>query len=666
MTRPDNSLALYNDDAPETAHALWAHPITTGGLMGGLWGDGQVPSSAEAGDAYEGKLPGSVILNGILYYQRTDTRRETAPAIIQVDLHTGEESMFRNNTILSFGQIFYFNSYNYDGTYSYIWSISGSTYTAYDPFTGNQQMQITNVPSGTRFFGPSGEFLILQIDYARGWMALWNETDCGLQNAAVGTPDYGSWGNTAHGNADPTPNDGLGPFLNGTNPRCYTWNVTIPKTLSVPTSGIGGAALKIYVEDRIVGMMFNRTYVNVWALDISPGHEGAVLFNKNWSPPAEWNDGSNTLAYTQATNYVKDSTYGNGVIGIWDKELRRHYGFSVQTGDYLWQTDSEIYLDAYGWGNAEHTWYFAYGKLYSVGVGGILYAYDLSTGKTAWTWAMSDPYKEPVTGENWWGWIDVIADGKIYIGTLEHSAEQPVPRGGPYACINATDGSQIWRVNGMYRQTRWGGNGIIGDSIIATMDTYDQQVWAIGKGPTALTATVSPKVTVQGSSILVEGMLTDTSPGTNDLVMKERFPNGVPAVSDESQSAWMLYVYKQFERPNNATGVPVIVDVIDANGNFRNIGTATSDANGVFSLDWKPDIPGKYTVYVTFAGSKAYWGSFAQSAFVIDASPAATAAPTATPTSVSEQYFIPMSVGILVAIIVIGAILALLLLRKRP
>ena len=225
VARPDNSLALYNDDAPETAHALWAHPITTGGLMGGLWGDGQVPSSAEAGDAYEGKFPGSVILNGILYYQRTDSRQEQAPAIIAVDLHTGEEWLFKNNTVLSFGQIFYFNSYNYDGTFSYIWSVSGSTYTAYDPFTGNQQIQITNVPSGTRFFGPSGEILILQINYANRWMALWNSTDCGLQNAEKGTPDYGSWGNTAHGRA--LQNRGL----NGTNPRSYTWNVTIPAGL---------------------------------------------------------------------------------------------------------------------------------------------------------------------------------------------------------------------------------------------------------------------------------------------------------------------------------------------------------------------------------------------------------------------------------------------------
>ena len=36
VTRPDNSLALYNDYAPETAHALWAKDLTTGGIAGGL------------------------------------------------------------------------------------------------------------------------------------------------------------------------------------------------------------------------------------------------------------------------------------------------------------------------------------------------------------------------------------------------------------------------------------------------------------------------------------------------------------------------------------------------------------------------------------------------------------------------------------------------------
>ncbi len=36
--------------------------------------------------------------------------------------------------------------------------------------------------------------------------------------------------------------------------------------------------------------------------------------------------------------------------------------------------------------------------------------------------------------------------------------------------------------------------------------------------------------------------------------------------------------------PTNATGVPVNIDAIDANGNYRNIGTATSDTTGALSL----------------------------------------------------------------------------------
>ena len=660
VARPDNSIVDFNADAPETAHVLWANQLTTGGMAGGLI-DG-IPAASDTGDAYEGKFPGSIILNGILYYQRTDTRRETAPAIMAVDLHTGEEWMFRNNTVLNFGQVLYFNSYNFDGVFTYVWSVSGSTWTAYDPFTGNQQMQITNVPSGTRVYGPSGELLIYQINYQKGWMALWNSTDCGLQNAKIGTPDYGSWGNTAHGNADPTANDGLGPYLNGSNPRCYSWNVTIPTDLSA-------TGTKIYTDNRIVGLFVNQTKVRVWSLNLenlnSASTQATELYDEWWNAPAEWIEGTNTMAYVGATNYVTDSTDGDGVIGVWDKELRTHYGFSVTTGKYLWATNSEIYLDSYGWGAMEHTWYYAYGKLYSVGVGGILYAYDLETGDTAWTYTMTDLYGEPITGNNWWGWIDLIADGKVYLGTLEHSAENPLPRGAPYMAVNASNGAEIWRVNGMFRETRWGGNGIIGDSIIATMDTYDQRVYAIGKGPTALTTAASPKVTVQGSSVLVEGTVTDISPGTQDDALALRFPNGVPAVSDESQSDYMLYVYKQFEHPSNTTGVPLTVDVIDANGNYRTIGTTTSDATGAYSFDWTPDVPGKYTVYVTFAGSDAYYASFAQSAFVVDAAPEATAAPTDKPASMADLYFVPMSIGMIVAVIAIGAILALLLLRKR-
>ena len=144
-----------------------------------------------------------------------------------------------------------------------------------------------------------------------------------------------------------------------------------------------------------------------------------------------------------------------------------------------------------------------------------------------------------------------------------------------------------------------------------------------------------------------------------------RFLNGVPAVSDASQSQWMLYVYKQFERPINATGVPVTISVIDANGNYRTIGTTTSDSNGQYNFAGSQTFSGTYTVYATFAGSAAYYASAASSAFVVD-QPVATASPsqdTAGP-SMSEQILLPAIAGLFVAIIIV-IVLAILILRKR-
>ena len=88
----------------------------------------------------------------------------------------------------------------------------------------------------------------------------------------------------------------------------------------------------------------------------------------------------------------------------------------------------------------------------------------------------------------------------------------------------------------------------------------------------------------------------DKSGGTTQDVITTRFPNGLPAVSDDSMEAWMEYAYQQQIRPTNATGVEVSLDAVDPNNNFVHIGTATSDATGYFSLRVTPDVPGKYTI----------------------------------------------------------------------
>jgi outer membrane protein assembly factor BamB len=329
----------------------------------------------------------------------------------------------------------------------------------------------------------------------------------------------------------------------------------------------------------------------------------------------------------------------------------------------MWVTESEHYLDWYGWGAAEHTWFVYKDHLFSTGVGGILYAYNIADGTTDWTYNLDDPYNEPVTGIRWWGWITLIADDKVYLGTVEHSAEQPLPRGAPLACINASNGAEIWRVNGMYRATRWGGNAVMGDSIYATMDTYDQRVYAVGKGPSATTISCNDNVVGIGEQVMVSGYVTDISPGTEEYSLTARFPNGVPAVSDDNMSDWMLYVYKQFVKPSDIIGVDVAITLIDPNGNTPEAGTVTADEDGFFKLMFEPEVPGEYTIVATFCGSDAYWGSVAKTAVGVVDVPT-TPPPTEAPADPTGTLVTGFGIGIIIAVVVIGLVIIMMLRRR--
>jgi hypothetical protein len=148
--------------------------------------------------------------------------------------------------------------------------------------------------------------------------------------------------------------------------------------------------------------------------------------------------------------------------------------------------------------------------------------------------------------------------------------------------------------------------------------------------------------------------VTDISPGTERYALKARFPEGVPAVSDESQSQWMKYVYMQVSKPTNTTGVMVSLDTLDPNGNYIHIGNTISDANGKFCYQWVPEVPGKYTVYASFPGSNSYYSSTSET-FIAVEEPEATATPTEKPqASVADTYFIPAVAGLFIAIILLG------------
>ena len=127
----------------------------------------------------------------------------------------------------------------------------------------------------------------------------------------------------------------------------------------------------------------------------------------------------------------------------------------------------------------------------------------------------------------------------------------------------------------------------------------------------------------------------------------------------------METVYEQQPMPNNITGVPVTLSVIDSNGNSRQIGTTTTNAMGTYGFTWTPNIAGNYTVIATFAGSGSYYGSSAETYFYASNVPTGVPTTTAQANIATTGDIVTYLVVAVIAIIVAIALVGLLLLRKR-
>lgn len=184
--------------------------------------------------------------------------------------------------------------------------------------------------------------------------------------------------------------------------------------------------------------------------------------------------------------------------------------------------------------------------------------------------------------------------------------------------------------------------------------------------------------------------MTDIAAGAKQRVDSGEF-NTVPAMSDESMGVWMQYIYMQKPKPSSATGVAVHLTAIDPNNNIEDLGNATTDSSGLYSLLWTPPVPGKYIITATFEGSASYWPSSSETAIGVTkaASPAVTpttvptvaptqiiAPPTSTPAQTSSspspavappESGVPTTtyIAIVAAVIVIAVIAAAIVLRRR-
>ncbi len=645
---------------PNSAHIMWTKPIQDGGVVGGS-NVGLEGNTFYQGGSYNHRYSNPIIMHGRIYYREPFGLAGSAGDTVAVDLRTGQEVWRRDDLpTLSFGYYYDADTPNQHGVFYEGILFSSNFARAFDPRTGNPLFNVTNVPSpptvsqvegGGVALGPKGEHLRYIIQNAGttanpDWRLLqWNSSK--LWNLDALTPSIPS-------------------EVNASTPNRYDWNVSINSwRIGMSSVNLVGS----FIDDIILGYNGTLPYwdnqateYTMWAISLKPESRGQLLWMKTYVAPQG------------VAIQMRSADPTARVFVTYHKETLSYYGYSLDNGEKLWgPVEMQEPFSFFAGAPASNPMrvgsaVVAYGNLYLSGYGGVLYAVDLKTGNLLWTYGNGGAGNSTFTGLGTpWGnfpvFIGAIADGKVYLFTNEHSPNTPQYKGALIRAINATTGQEIWTLSGWGEgESFMGGNGAVADGFYTYINTYDMQIYTVGKGPSATTVSAPDIGITAGSSLTIKGNVMDISAGTKQNEQVARFPYGVPAVSDDSQRAWMEYVYMQKPRPMDATGVDVILSVIDPNNNTYDIGTATTDSSGTFSFRWVPQIPGKYSVIAKFAGTESYWSSFAETALSVDEAQQAT--PTQPPQvnlPPTEMYFAVSTAAIIVAI----AVATILLLRKK-
>ncbi len=620
--------------APESAHIMWATPIWAGGIMDERFGNIGYQTAH-----YEGlEFNPPIIMNGKIYYTTPAGAAPTYGWHCR-DLYTGEYLFFHNTTgpvtnvgggfdysgeirgeKLSFGQVYNYESPNQHGGFPYLWSLYGSdptTLMMFDAETGNWICSINNAPvatdmfggvslAGTQVYGKEGsitQYIIAGTPNPMGpffpdtppfYLQIWNTSRAIWYEDFYAANEYWMW------------RPELGVTFDGNNG--YSLNVSIPE--------LPGSVRAIREGEFIIGGDGGKnnqdglTLGNMWALSLEEGQEGTLLWNYTYTPP-----------YSVVPDVVGGGFFGGGLMTLSavDPEddvflfsetmTRKWWGFNLTTGEQIWETDPEPDMNFYG---TFATPPIYQGKFFSSGYGGELIAYNLTTGDIEWKYtAAQEGYESPYG--NYPIGVACISDGKIFLTSSEHSPTQPLWRGSKIRCINATDGEEIWSINhwaiGPGQSAQGSGSGVfISDGHLVSLNAYDNRIYCYAKGPSETTVSASPKVSAWGSSVIVEGTVTDQSPGAM----------GAACIADEYMTDWMEYLYMQQACPQNAMGVEVKLEALDPNGNFYEIDRTTCDQTGYYSFMFEPEVPGKYTLIATFEGSDGYYSSYATTTIGVD------------------------------------------------
>jgi hypothetical protein len=629
--------------APTTPHILWVNQIQTGGLVGGDWG------SLGYNGIQNAWTKGPIIINGLLIQNDLIGGNYSC-----WNLYTGQ-LMWRNPGAIIMGQHIspaYQTAAqaNEGGILAWLWDISTTgSWKRIDPYTGATLQTITNVPTSqgvTNVAGLTpGAVNVSPVNV--GGIAMEDG------NPIVYVTQFGGWNTTlplkyAYENLIKWNYTKLVPNLSGAASSSnwltgIEWNVTIRQA---DGQGIGdgrGTINKIPYDDaNVVVVRAHDAEKIMMGFDMTTG---ARL----------WTNNNTVLDIGVGLGYGGG---GNGPIIMTDGATNNFVAYSVKTGQEIWRAST----GDNSWASApDMTYVFANGNFYYGSYDGHVYAVNAQTGAKVWTSDKSEATDEVVYGTQPFNGASIGANGILYFSTYSTYANNPRPRFMELWAINETTGHFLWSLPiGINPEA-------IAYGIVVGRGGQDGLEYALGRGPTA--TTVSAQQQVDGS-MLIQGTVMDKSPGRNTQYggAPTALPN--PAVSDASMSEWMDYLYGQNDTlinspPADITGVPVHLTALKSDGTEIDLGTVTSNGAGLFSYSWKSPAQDSYTIFANFAGSGAYYSSYAAAASTVGiVQPASTQQPAAAAPDYS-MTIIGTGIAIAVAVIIAVAIATLLILRKK-
>jgi hypothetical protein len=587
--------------APNTAHIMWSKSTHFGGQPGlpiPSDQEHQYMSTSVATNFFE-----PVILNGILFYTKMGGPNPEKVSWEAVDIRTGETLWSRSagksgNEVIKMGQIVRYHSMEEYGSWAFLYGIESAGFfgvanflSLYDAYTGEYIANITDTQSA--------QYIV--------------ETETNTPGSLLGY--YSSGGNLTMWNSTKLMLSGIMGYMLIRPSGTYNWSAGIEWSVPLPTELNGiPISLSLSVVSRDTLVVIQRPTPGMW-VSLSYGYQIAAGYNAT-TGELLWGPVNQSIPYLQDVSVV---AAGDGVYVLHNKDKNEAYGFSLTDGKQLW---GPVKLVGNGWSTISRSGDVAYGLCYIWDIGGYVNALDLQTGDIVWNFTRgSAGYDTPFGVYPLW-YNDAIADGKIYLseGTMYTPPLHPART----ICLNATTGEMIWNILSYSGRV----SPAIADGHMLIWNSFDMKMYSFGKGPTQTTVTAPDTAVQLGSSVLIKGTVMDISAGAEQDGVIERFPNGLPAVADESMTEWMEYVYMQQEEPEDVEGAKVFLKIQDPNGEWYST-TVTTDRNGRFSHMWAPAVVGEYHVTTMFEGSESYYPSQETTTFGVDEAPTTEDVPSA-------------------------------------